>query len=267
MSQYLHLISNTSSPTPLDVWTPSGKYVKPQLLDQFALGYFKTFNNNTFSMEIESFYKTIKNRIDYIDGADLIANNAIEQVILNGEARAYGLELLLKKTEGNFNGWIAYTFSKSEQRTPGRTSTETGINNGEWYKTPYDKTHDVSVTASYKLNNKWSLNSNFLFQTGQPSTFPNGQFEYNGITVPIYESRNSSRLPSYNRLDVSANYIPKPNSTKRWKSEWVFGIYNIYNRKNAASITFRENRNSGSNEALRLSIYGIIPSVTYNFKF
>lgn len=267
MSQYLHLISNTSSPTPLDVWTPSGKYIKPQLLDQYALGYFQTFNDNTFSMEIESFYKTIKNRIDYIDGADLIANNAIEQVILNGEARAYGLELLLKKTEGNFNGWIAYTFLKSEQKTPGRTATETGINNGEWYKTPYDKTHDVSVTASYKLNNKWSLNSNFLFQTGQPSTFPNGQFEYNGITVPIYESRNSSRLPSYNRLDVSVNYIPKPNSTKRWKSEWVFGIYNIYNRKNAASITFRENRNSGSNEALRLSIYGIIPSVTYNFKF
>ena len=267
MSQYLHLLSNTSSPTPLDVWTPSGKYVKPQLLDQFALGYFNKFNNDAYSFEIESFYKTIENRIDYIDGADLIANNAIEQVILNGEARAYGLELLLRKNEGNFKGWIAYTLSKSEQRTPGRSPIETGINNGNWYRTPYDKTHDVSITGSYKINDKWTINSNFLFQTGQPVTFPNAQYEYNGITIPNYESRNSSRLPSYHRLDISANYIPKPNNIKRWKGEWVFGIYNIYNRKNAASITFRENQTSGNNEALRLSLFGIIPSVSYNFKF
>jgi len=267
MSQYLHLLSNTSSPTPLDVWTPSGKYIKPQLLDQFAIGYFNTFKNDSYSFEIESFYKTIENRIDYIDGADLIANNAIEQVILNGEARAYGLELLLRKNKGNLKGWIAYTLSKSEQRTPGRSPVETGINNGNWYKTPYDKTHDVSITGSYKINDKWSINSNFLFQTGQPVTFPNAQYEYNGITIPNYESRNSSRLPTYHRLDFSANYIPKPNSTKRWKSEWVIGIYNIYNRKNAASITFRENQTSGDNEALRLSIFGIIPSISYNFRF
>ena len=267
MSQYLHLLSNTSSPTPLDVWTPSGRYIKPQLLDQYALGYFKTFTNNKYSLEIESFYKTIDNRIDYIDGADLIANNAIEQVILNGKARAYGLELLLKKNEGNFKGWIAYTLSKSEQRTPGRSLIETGINNGNWYNTPYDKTHDISITASYKINDKWTFNGNFLFQTGQPVTFPNAQYEYNGITIPNYESRNSSRLPSYHRLDISANYIPKPNSNKRWKGEWVFGIYNIYNRKNAASINFRQNQDTGSNEAVRLSIFGIIPSVSYNFKF
>jgi len=267
MSQYLHLLSNTSSPTPLDVWTPSGKYIKPQLLDQFAIGYFNTFKNDSYLFEIESFYKTIENRIDYIDGADLIANNAIEQVILNGEARAYGLELLLRKNEGNLKGWIAYTLSKSEQRTPGRSPVETGINNGNWYKTPYDKTHDVSITGSYKINDKWSINSNFLFQTGQPVTFPNAQYEYNGITIPNYESRNSSRLPTYHRLDFSANYIPKPNSTKRWKSEWVIGIYNIYNRKNAASITLRENQTSGDNEALRLSIFGIIPSISYNFRF
>lgn len=267
MSQYLHLLSNTSSPTPLDVWTPSGKYVKPQILDQFAIGYFKTFKENTYSLEIESFYKTIKNRIDYIDGANLIANNAIEQVILNGNARAYGLEVLLKKNEGNFTGWLAYTLSKSEQQTPGRKPLETGINNGNWYKTPYDKTHDISITASYKLNKKWTFNTNLLFQTGQPTTFPNGQYEYNGITVPNYESRNSSRLPAYHRLDISTNYNPKPNSTKRWKSEWIFGIYNVYNRKNAASIAFGENRNTGVNEANRLAIFGIIPSISYNFKF
>ena len=150
MSQYLHLLSNTNSPTPLDIWTPSGKYIKPQLLDQFAVGYFKNFNDNKYSLELESFYKTVKNRIDYIDGADLIANNAIEQAILNGRAKAYGLEVLLRKNKGKFKGWLAYTLSKSEQQTKGMTATELGINNGNWYKTPYDKTHDISLTGSYQ---------------------------------------------------------------------------------------------------------------------
>lgn len=267
MSQYLHLLSNTNSPTPLDVWTPSGEFVKPQLLDQVAIGYFRTFKDNRYSLEVESFYKTIQNRIDYIDGANLIANNAIEQVILNGEARAYGLEVLLRKNEGKLKGWLAYTLSKSEQRTPGRNSLESGINNGEWYNTPFDKTHDISLTASYELSKKWSFSSNFLFQTGLPVTFPNAQYEYNGIVIPSFEARNSSRLPSYHRLDLAVNYKPKPDSTKKFKSEWVFGIYNVYNRRNAASISFRENRMSGTNEAVRLSIFGIVPSVSYNFKF
>lgn len=267
MSQYLHLLSNTSSPTPLDVWTPSGPFIKPQLLDQYAIGYFKTINNNDYSLEVESFYKTIQNRIDYIDGTNLIANNAIEQVIINGNARAYGLEVLFRKNEGKFKGWLAYTLSKSEQQTKGRTTTETGINNGEWYKTPFDRLHDISITSTYDLNSKWSFSGNFLFQTGRPTTFPNGQYEYNGITIPNYEARNSSRLTNYHRLDVSVIYTPNPNSNKRLKGEWVFGIYNLYNRKNAASISFRENRNSGNNEAVRLAIFGIIPSVSYNFKF
>lgn len=267
MAQYLHLLSNTNSPTPLDVWTPSGSYIEPQLLDQIALGYFRTFKDNEFSLEVETFFKSIQNRIDYIDGADLIANNAIEQVILNGEARAYGLEILFRKNEGKFKGWLSYTLSKSEQRTPGRTPIEPGINNGEWYRTPFDKTHDISITATYELNKKWTLNSNFLFQTGLPGTFPNGQYEYNGIVVPSFEARNSSRLPSYHRLDISANYNPNPNSQKRFKGEWVFGIYNVYNRRNAVNIQFRENRISGVNEATRLAIFGIVPSVSYNFKF
>ncbi|MGC1631091.1 MAG: TonB-dependent receptor [Gelidibacter sp.] len=267
MSQYLHLLSNTSSPTPLDVWAPSGKYIKPQLLDQVALGYFKTFKDNKYSLEVETFYKNIQNRIDYIDGANLIANDAIEQVILNGKARAYGLEVLLRKNEGRLTGWIAYTLSKSEQQTPGRTAVETGINDGNWYNTPYDKTHDISITSSYHLNDKWSFSSNFIFQTGQPTTFPNGQYEYNGVNIPNYESRNSSRLTNYHRLDLAANYNPNPRSTKKWKGEWVFGIYNLYGRKNASSITFRENRDTGANEATRLALFGVIPSVSYNFKF
>ncbi|MAQ75677.1 MAG: hypothetical protein CL613_05020 [Aquimarina sp.] len=268
ISQYLHLISNTNSPTPLDVWAPSGKYIKPQILDQYALGYFKNFKDNIYSVETEVFYKEIQNRIDYIDGANLIANDAIERVILNGEARAYGLEFLLRKNEGDFKGWLAYTLSKSEQRTPGRTANETGINNGNWYNTPYDKTHDISFNGSYELNEKWKFGANFVFQTGQPTNYPTGQFEYQGVVVPVYDApRNSERLPAYHRIDVSATLTPRKNKSRNWKSEWVFSIYNLYNRRNAASITFRENDETFVNEAVRTSIFGIIPAVTYNFKF
>ena len=262
MAQYLHLISNTNSPTPIDVWAPSGKYIDPQLLNQVAVGYFETFNNKIYSLQAEVFYKTIKNRLDYIDGAELIANDAIEQVLLNGEARASGIEILFQKNEGKLTGWIAYTLSKSEQRTPGRTEEEIGINNGNWYFTPYDKTHDFSLVSNYRINSRWNLNLNFIFQTGQPITYPNAQYQFQGFSIPNYEARNSSRLPSYHRLDISTIYKPKNKA-----GEWVFGIYNIYNRKNAASIRFQQNINNGTNEAIRLAIFGIIPSVTYNFKF
>ncbi len=265
MTQYVHLISNTTSPTPFDIYAPSGKYVEPQLADQVALGYFKNFKN--YSLEVETFYKKVKNRLDYVDDADLIANDAIEQIVLNGEARAYGLEMLFRKNTGKLQGWVAYTLSKSEQRTPGRTALESGINNGQWYNSPWDKTHDISITGQYELTNKWSFGANFIFQTGIPTTYPEGQYEYNGLVVPVYEARNSSRLTSYNRLDFSATWTPKPESTKRWKGEWVFSLYNLYNRKNAASISFRENTDISQNEAVRLSIFGIVPSITYNFKF
>ncbi|WP_288983630.1 TonB-dependent receptor [uncultured Flavobacterium sp.] len=267
MTQYLHLISNTQSPTPLDVWAPSDNYLKPQILDQLAIGYFKELNNGKYTLEVESFYKKIKNRLDYIDGADLIANNAIEQVVLNGKARAYGLEILFRKNEGKLNGWISYTLSRSEQQTPGRNSSESGINNGEWYKTGWDKLHNLSITGMYKLNEKWSFSSIFSLQSGQPVTYPNGQYEYQDITIPSYGLRNENRLPTYHRLDVSATLNPTKNKNRNWQGEWVFGIYNLYSRKNAASISFRQNQDSGNNEAIRLSIFGIVPSVTYNFKF
>ncbi|AUC81971.1 TonB-dependent receptor [Lacinutrix sp. Bg11-31] len=267
MSQYLHLLSNTSSPTPLDVWTPSGNYIKPQILDQYAIGYFKNIKDGDYSFEIESYYKDVKNRIDYIDGANLIANDAIERVILNGKARAYGLEVLFRKNEGRFKGWIAYTISKSEQKTEGRNPNETGINNGNWYNTGYDKTHDLSITTSYNLNKKWDFNANFLFQTGQPTTYPNGQYTYNNIVVPNYSARNSTRLTSYHRLDFSATYTPKPEKIKGFQGSWVFGLYNAYNRRNAASISFAQNEDTGNNEATRLSIFGAVPSISYNFKF
>lgn len=266
MSQYLHLISNTSSPTPLDVWAPSGPYIEPQILDQYAIGYFKNFKHH-YSLEAEVFYKYIKNRINYIDGADLIANQAIEQVILNGKSQAYGLEVLFKKNSGNLQGWLSYTLSRSEQKTPGRTSEEPGINDGQWYNTPYDKTHDISLTASYNLSDHWSLGSTFIFQTGRPTTYPVGQYQYEGTTFPNYGPRNKDRLPYYHRLDFGVTYVPDPKKKKGWRGEWVFSVYNIYNRKNAASLTFREDVETNQNEAVKLSIFGIIPSVTYNFRF
>jgi hypothetical protein len=269
MAQYLHLLSNTNSPTPLDVWAPSGQFIKPQLLDQYALGYFKSIKNGDYSLETEVFYKDIQNRIDYINGANLVANNEIETVILNGQARAYGLEVLLKKNEGDFKGWLAYTLSRSEQQTLGRTPNEPGINSGEWYSTPFDKTHDISLNGSYELSKKWTFNANFLFQTGQPTNYPVGQYEISGLNVPIYDDnrRNADRLPAYHRLDISATLTPEKNKNRRWQSEWVFGIYNLYGRQNAASINFSQNRETFRNEAVQTSIFGLVPSVTYNFKF
>lgn len=267
MVQYVHLISNTSAPTPLDIWTPSGPYLQPEIVDQFALGYFKNFNEGKYSLETEVFYKKGKNKVDYIDGAELVANDAIETTLLNGKSRAYGAEFLIRKNSGKLTGWIAYTLSKSEQKTPGRNPIEKGINNGNWYRSTYDKLHDLSITASYELNDKWIFSSSLSIQSGRPITYPNAQYDYLGLRVPSFGDRNSNNLPAFHHLDISAIYNPNPSSTKRWKGEWVFGIYNLYNRKNAASISFRESEYIGQNESVKMSIFGIVPSVTYNFKF
>lgn len=266
-AQYIHLISNTTSVTPLDVWAPSGKYIKPQLSDQYALGYFKNLKNNMYSFEVEGYYKTTDNRVDYIDGSDLVGNNTIEAEILSGEARAYGLEFLFKKNKGNFTGWLAYTLSKAEQRTLGGLAGGPGINNGNWYNSSHDRTHDISLTGSYMFSDKWTFGANFVLQTGRPVTYPNGKYDYEDISIASYSERNANRLPSYHRLDVSATYIPSKNLNRKWKGEWVFGIYNLYARKNAASISFIQNRETTNNEAIRTSIFGILPSISYNFKF
>lgn len=267
MTQYIHLISNTNSPTPLDVWAPSGKYIKPQLLNQISLGYFTNLDNNKYTVETEVFYKNTENRLDYIDGANLIANNTIETDILSGEARAYGLEFLLKRNTGKLTGWLAYTLSRAEQRVLGRTALETGINGGNWYRTGYDKLHDFSITAQYEFNKVWNFGANWVYQTGRATTYPTGYYLYDDLNVPIYTNRNEDILPAYHHLDVSATLTPLKNKNKKWESQWVLGIYNVYARKNAASISFRQNDETLNNEAVKLSIFGIVPSVTYNFKF
>lgn len=267
MAQYIHMLSNTQSPLPMNIWTPSGPFAKPQLLDQYAAGFFKNFRDGDYSFEGELFYKKIQNRIDYIDGADILANNNIEQVILSGKARSYGMELLFRKNAGIFTGWVSYTLSRAEQKTPGRTPEEPGIANGDWYLSGYDKLHNLSVVGNYEYSPKWSFNANFTLQSGQPVTYANGYYEFGGINIPNFSLRNENRLPVYHHLDLAATYTPKPDKKKGWQSYWVFSIYNIYNRKNAASMTFATNEDTGANETRRLSIFGIVPGISYNFKF
>lgn len=267
MSQYIHLISNTASATPLDIWAPSDKFLKPEISDQVALGYLQNFGGDNYSLEVETFYKTIKNKADYIDGANLIAHKAIEKVLLNGKARSYGLELMAKKNTGRLTGWLSYTLSKAEQQTLGRNANEPGINNGKWYRANYDKLHNLSLTGAYQLSNKWSLGGTFTFQSGKAATFPNGKYEYQGITIANYGTRNANSLAAYHHLDLSATYTPNPNKKKGWQGEWVFSIYNVYNRHNAASYNFGQNATTGLSEVKKMSIFGIIPGITYNFKF
>ena len=266
-AQYIHLISNTSSPTPLDIWVPSGPNIDPQLSNQWSIGYFKEFKDAVYSFSFETYYKTIDNRINYIDGADIIANTNIERVLLNGEGRSYGAEFLLQKNKGRLRGWLAYTLSKSQERVLGRTPEEPGLNNGNWFNSNQDKTHDISANASYQLNKKWKVNAAFNYQTGIPASYPVSKYNIFDQTVFNYTGRNGSRLPAYHRFDIAANYTPNPDSTKKLKGEWVFGIYNLYDRKNATSISFSQNSNTMQSEAVKTSLFGIVPSVAYNFKF
>lgn len=266
--QYLHLISNTTAPTPTDIWTPSGPFIKPQEADQYALGYFRNFKNNAYEASVEVFYKNMNNLVDYVDGADLVTNNNIETELLRGRGRSYGAEFFVRKNTGRLTGWISYTLSRAERQIKGLTAEDPGINNGRYYAANFDKPHNLAIVASYKLSERWSLSSNFALATGIPATFPTGKYEFAGMIVPHFAERNTNRLPAYHRLDISATLKGKK---KRWKNgghEWVFGVYNVYNRANATSIYFNDNpEKPGNVRALQSYLLGILPSVTYNFKF
>jgi hypothetical protein len=273
MYQYIHLLSTATSPTPLDIYTPSSSFIKPQIADQIATGYFRNFKDNTFEFSVEAYYKWMQNQFDFIDGASPILNNSPETIILNGNARSYGLEFMIKKSEGRYTGWISYTLSKAERRTPGVDGGR-GINNGAYYSTNYDKPHNIAITGNYKISEKWSISANFIYQSGRPATYPESKYSFNGLSIPDYSERNAHRLPDYHRLDIAATL--KGKQTKRWKSQWIFGIYNVYNRQNAANITFKEtltNNNSetglgtGNNKAYKLTYFGLVPSISYEFKF
>lgn len=262
MVQNLHLISNTNSPTPFDIWLPTSTYIKPLIVDQVSVGYFRNFKENMWETSAEVYYKDMKNVLDYKEGAELFFNDNIETDLLHGSGESKGLELLAKKTKGKLTGWVGYTLARTTRKIE-------GINDGEPYPSSYDRTHDLSVVASYQLNNRWDFGANFVFATGNPTSYPVAKYTINGNQVYQYSSRNSNRLPCYNRLDISATYDFKRNKYSKFKQSLNFSLYNVYARRNAYSITARENEtNPNQTEFVRLSIIGsVIPSVTYNFKF
>ena len=262
MVQNLHLISNTNSPTPLDIWLPSNKYIKPLIANQVGLGYFRNFKHNMFETSAEVYYKDMKNVIDYIDGAELFLRENLETELLRGTGYAYGLELYAKKQEGRLTGWLSYTLAKSMRKIP-------GINNGKAYPSSYDRTHNVSLVTNYDLTKRWNLSASWIFATGSPTSYPIAKYDVQGNTMYFYADRNSNRIPDYHRLDVSLTYDFKKNAQRKVKQSINFSIYNLYARRNAYSVYFKQNEdNPNVTEATRLSIIGsMIPSVTYNFNF
>ncbi len=262
MVQNLHLISNTNSPTPLDIWLPTNKYIKPLIVNQVAGGYFRNFMQNAIETSVEFYYKDMQNVLDYKDGAELFLNEDLETELLHGSGYAYGMEVLVKKQEGNFNGWASYTLSRSMRKIP-------EINNGDPYPSSYDRTHDVSLVLNYELNKRFSFSANWVFSTGNPVTYPVAKYEIQGNTLFYYSDRNSYRIPAYHRLDISATYDFKKNDRRKVKQSLNISLYNVYSRRNAYSIYFRQNEdNAYVTDAVRLSVIGtIIPSVTYNISF
>lgn len=264
LAQYIHLLSNTTASSPLDVWTPSSNNIKPQLADQYALGYFHNFSDNLFETSVEVYYKDLYNQIDYVRNADLLLNSAVEADLLFGKGRAYGAEFYVKKAKGKFNGWVSYTLARTERKIE-------GLNQNAWFPSRIDKTHNLSVVAIYDLNKRWTLSSNFSFSTGTPASFPTNKFVWQGYALPhnYYDTRNAYRIPASHRLDFAATRQTKYAFFKRGTGEWVFSVYNVYNRRNPFSVFVRQNEtNPTQTEAVRYAVFGsVIPAVTYNFKF
>ncbi|MEM6297789.1 MAG: TonB-dependent receptor [Bacteroidota bacterium] len=274
MAQYIHLVSNTAASIPLDVYLPSTNNVDPQIGDQFTLGYFRNFGEgNAYEFSAEAYYKTTQNQLDYIDGADLLINSFVEGEILSGEGRAYGLELFLKKNTGRLTGWLSYTLSRSELQVE-------GINNGDWYPTLFDQTHNLKAVGFFDLSERVTLSANFTYVTGAPTTFPTSRYEIQGFTVPHTDNaeRNGFRLNDFHRLDFSLTLdgkkVKKSGKTRKNEDYWTFSLFNVYARRNAFSIYFSESdaqpmpNMRAITEANRFSVLGsIIPSVSYNFKF
>ena len=271
MTQYIHLLSNTAASSSLDVWTPSTNNIKPENADVYVFGIFKNFQNNDFESSIEIYYKDLNNQIDYIDGADLLINKYFEGDLLTGIGRAYGLEILLKKNRGKFNGWLSYSVGRSELKID-------GINEYNWYPTRYDQTHNFKVTSTYKLNDRIQLSGNFLYLTGTPVTFPSSKFVIQGFAIPynFANSRHQFRIPDYHRLDISVmingKKFRKNGKERKNDSSLIISVYNVYNRRNPFSIYFSQGKGkvtetSVPGEVTRLSIIGsFVPSITYNFK-
>lgn len=258
-AQNIHLVSNATSASPTDVLLTSTLNTKPEIADQISIGWFKNFKENSYEFNVETYYKTMQNQIDYRNGANSQANEKLEGELLYGIGRAYGLEMILRKKTGKLTGWISYTLSKTERKI-------NGISDNQWYRAKQDRTHDLSVVAMYEINKKLTVSALFVFYTGNAVTFPTGKYEINGETQFSYTERNAGRMPDYHRLDLGLTWITK--NTEKFESSWNFSIYNAYARSNAYQITFRQNADDPTKtEAVQTTLFKLIPAVTYNFKF
>ena len=259
-TQNIHLLSNSTSNTPSDLYVMSSNNVKPEIADQVSTGWFKNWADNTWEFSTEIYYKWLQNQIDYKDGAQLLVNQDVESQLVYGSGRAYGIEFFLKKKYGRFNGWIGYTLSRTEDKFA-------AINNGNYFPATQDRTHDISVVGIYQLNKRWSFSSDFIYGTGNAVTFPTGKYNIGGLTTFSYSERNGYRMPSTNRLDIGATLEGKQH--KKYHSSWTFGIYNVYAHRNPYIINFQDSKTvPNTTEAQEISIFATrIPSVTWNFKF
>ena len=265
MRQYIQMLSNTTAISPTDIWKLSDPYIKPQIGDQFAVGFYKNLKSSTIETSVEAYYKTMHNFLDYKGGATLILNHNIEQAALNAEGRAYGIELMIKKTSGKLNGWMSYTYSRSLVKAKSDQPTET-INGGKLYPSNYDKPHAVNFIGNYKVNRRFSMSLNVTYSTGRPITVPLQKYELNGVQRLYYSERNQYRIPNYFRTDFALNVEGNHKIRKLAHSSWTFSIYNLTGRRNAYSIYFLSQK--GIIYGYKLSIFGNpIPTITYNFKF
>ncbi len=273
MRQYIHLISNTTAVTPVDIWKTSNKYISPQIGDQITVGYFRNFAENSIETSIEAYYKKSSNLVEYKDGANLLLNETLEADLLEGKGRAYGIELQAKRKTGRLTGWTSYVYSRSERKVNGEFPEEQ-INFGEYYPSNWDKPHNLKIAGNYRITRRWSFATNFTYSTGRPFTAPYSQYRINSggvllhnITVAIFSQRNQYRIPDYHRLDISVTLDESHRKYRKWKGSWTFSIYNVYGRKNAYSVFFKDVNESIPMPYI-LSILGVpFPSLTYNFTF
>lgn len=257
--QYIHLLSNTTSTTPFDLWVPSNINVLPEIADQYTLGYFRNFFNNMFETSIEVYYKTLRNQIDYRNGANLILNNKVESQLVFGKGTGYGAEFLVKKKYGKLTGWISYTYSKTKRQFA-------YINGGSEFLAKQDRPHNISIVGIYELSPRLIFSATWIYCSGNVVTFPSGRYVVDGNVVPYYTERNGYRMPDYHRLDIGLTLNRKKPS--KLESSWNFSIYNVYGRANAYAINFQPDPNDPAKmQAVKLSLFRFVPAVSYNFKF
>jgi hypothetical protein len=257
--QYIHLLSNTTSTTPFDLWVPSNINILPEIADLYTLGYFRNFSNNMYETSVEVYYKSMKNQIDYRSNANLILNNKVESQLVFGKGWGYGVEFLIRKKYGKLTGWISYTRSKTKRQFP-------DINDGNVFLAKQDRPNNIAIVGMYELNQKLTFSATWIYYSGNVVSFPSGRYLVDGNVVPLYTERNGYRMPVYHRLDVGLTWQRK--KTSRFESSWNFSIYNVYGRSNAYAINFQPDpNNSAKTQAVQLSLFRFVPAITYNFKF